>query len=182
MIKSLLLVFGVLSVCAVGVVAVPVQEKEQAAQDDQPPAVVRNFDWSKTFDASIEMDPKRRMLARQYAALMPLAEKMKQLFLRERIPALAIFKLEVKQLEIRYQLETKLQDRKECLEVLVFHLNTIQEAQHFLMEQPPRPGKSGRAQMGQEDFQDLINATLKTVKWESELEQLNDQLAAKKKK
>ena len=88
----------------------------------------------------------------------------------------------MKQLEIRYQLEASLQDKKKCVEYLVLRLNQIQEGQRLMMDRPPVPGKSGGVQMEQKAIDELVDVTLKSVKWKFELEQINDQLAAKNKK
>ena len=170
-------VCGVLAICAIGFSASKFQQQDESAQQNELPSYVIEFDWSKEFDASLETNPERKMLARQYAALEPVAKKMRALFVRDRIPALSVLKLEVKQLEIRWQLETDLKEKKNCLEYLVFRLKQIQESHLFLMEQPAPVKNAGSVQIGQDLASELIRSTLETVKWESKLEQVNGLLA-----
>ena len=171
--KLLLMTVGIFSLCAASGSA-PVQEQQdQNTQANNPPAHAKDFDWNKKFDASLETDPKRRKWARQYTALAPLVEQMTEFFKRERIDTFSYRKVRVKQLEIRCRLETDLNEKKKCLEILVYELKTLQEIAEFVFKEPARPGSA--VQLGSGAIDDLVGVTLKKIEWESELDQINRQ-------
>ena len=141
---------------------------------NKPPAHAADFDWDKKFDASLETEPERRKWARQYNAIVLLAEPMREFFRRERIDTLSYRKVRVKQLELRYRLETELHEKKKILEILVYEIKVLQEVAALILEDP------SATQLGTRDIDDLVDVTLKTIEWESELEQVTAKLAAAK--
>ena len=178
MVKSFFVMCVVLFAFAVRVNGAPFQDRGDPAEQDPRQDVPMDIDWNKVFDASVETDPKRRMLVRQYAALRPLTDKIRELFVHERVSVISIYHLRIRQLKIRWQLEEDPREKKKCLKVLVHHLKQIQDSSLLMME---RPVHAGGDSLERKDIDNLVDSTLEIVKWEMKLEQLNETMAAEKK-
>lgn len=177
---------AVFSICVMGVLLFQfVGDRGVTAQDDgqkapkQPTGSVANVDWSKEFDPTIETDPSRRMLARQYAALKPFAEQRRELFVRERVSAISLLQLEVRQLEIRNKLERNLEERKKCVEAILDRLRVIHQSLALMLERPAPPGNP-TVQRELQTTDDLVDSTLGIIRWEAELESIDQQLSGVK--